>query len=546
MSLDGASPELNVPPTEGEGVRAGPSLRPGQTVGNGRFRIERVLGRGGMGTVWEAFDERLREPVALKFVSERIRGNPAALEALRRETSRCHSLSHPHIVRIHDLHEAAGEPAFISMEYVDGPNLHEVAGQRANRAFPWDDVWAWLRPLGEALGYAHSRGVIHRDLKPANLMLTSRGELKLADFGLAAAREDSAASASSSISGTIAYMSPQQFAGAPAAVTDDLYSLGACLFELLTGVPPFRGPEVGRQIEFEPAPLLSTTLQQRGLECTVPEPIEDLILQCLSKNPTRRPPSALALLEMAKAGLAERDQRPENQSPGAGTRPRSWRRRVGRPVLIGVVVGLLGLAFGLKTAYSRRAPAAGRAAAPGLAGAVVRCSSFQSPSSVEGAFDGIHRIATFQESNRWVSSAFVGDRSDWIAVDLGRDLRITSVAIDWELAFAKDFTVRTRTGAEGFGADPEDWRQRGAVAGFGEAYRTAVNETNHIDDVVFDFAGGVVRMGDWMSAQRAEIDSRPPVARHVMIQATARGGNNPGVYSIWEVQIATEPADLRP
>lgn len=546
MSIHGASPELSTPPPGAEGTRVECSLRPGQQVGGGRFRLERVIGHGGMGTVWQAWDERLSESVALKFVSEKIRGNPTALGAMRREASRSHSLSHQHIVRIHDLHEAVGEPAFISMEYVDGLNLHELAGQRENRAFAWDDVWRWMQTLCEALGYAHSRGVIHRDLKPANLMLTSRGELKLADFGLAAAREDTATSKSCSISGTLAYMSPQQLAGAPAAVSDDVYSLGACLFELLTGAPPFHGPDISRQIELEPAPLLSTTLKQRGVPMALPEPIEDLILQCLSKNPNSRPPSALALLEMARAGLAEGDLRPENLDRRGETRPRGWRRRVDRPLRVGVVVGLVGLAVGLKLAYSKWFPAAARATAPGLKGAVVRCSSFQAPSVAAGAFDGIHRIAAIQESNRWVSAAFVGNRSDWIAVDLGRDMRIAAVAIDWELAYARDFSVRTRTSAEGFAKDPKNWGQRGAVVGFKEQSRAAVNDMCHLDDVVFDFGRGGVRLGEWMNADRTEIDPGPPVARHLMIQATARGANNTGVYSIWEVRITAEPVGPPP
>ena len=139
------------------------SFAPGQRVGAGRFRLERLIGRGGMGTVWLALDERLKEPVALKFLAQRIRDNSMALDSMRKETSRSHSLSHQHIVRVHDLYESAGEPAFISMEFVDGKNLHELGRARPNNAFGAEEVARWTRQLCAALGYAHSRGVIHRD-----------------------------------------------------------------------------------------------------------------------------------------------------------------------------------------------------------------------------------------------------------------------------------------------------------------------------------------------------------------------------------------------
>jgi serine/threonine protein kinase len=202
-----------------------------------------------MGTVWLAFDERLKEPVALKFLSGRIRGNPAALDAMRRETSRSHSLSHQNIVRIHDLYEFENEPPFISMEYVDGLNLHDLAREEPNRAFAWRKVLPWIPQLCGALNYAHSRGVIHRDLKPANLMLDRDGELRLADFGLATAATESSQEREGQISGTPAYMSPQQLCGTPADFTDDIYSLGACVFELLAGVPVFKGGGGRRQAD---------------------------------------------------------------------------------------------------------------------------------------------------------------------------------------------------------------------------------------------------------------------------------------------------------
>lgn len=480
-----------------------------------------------MGEVWEAFDERLNEPVALKFFAQRIREDRVALESMRRETSRCHSLSHHHIVRIHDLYEGEGEAAFISMEFVVGKNLHELAGDRPERAFSFEEVWRWTRQLCAALAYAHSRGVVHRDLKPANIILNGAGELKLADFGLAAALRDPASAEEDGISGTPAYMSPQQFAGEPPAVSDDIYSLGACLFELLAGAPLFKGPELRRQIEFEPAPLLSTVMAARGLKFEIPEAFEDLLQQCLSKNPQARPPSAEAFLKLATSALAGKDNSEEAIVVRAPSK-RAYPRMALLTCLAVIAVFLI-----LKP---RRTTYLDLRAAP------VRASSFTPDSYPERAFDGLHRNYDIRESNRWASATVVGDTSEWIAVDLGRDMLLREVVIDWELAYAKDFTVRTRTGVEGWSDDPAQWTERGRVHGFAEKTHGAVNAVTNISDVTFDFGAAKIRLGSWMSADRTEIEKRSFVARHVMINATARGVNNPGVYSIHEVEIAARPA----
>lgn len=497
-----------------------------QQVGGGRFRLERPVGQGGMGEVWEAFDKRLNEPVALKFFAQRIREDPVALESMRRETSRCHSLSHHHIVRIHDLYEGEGEAAFISMEFVVGKNLHDLAGDRPGRAFSLEEVWRWTRQLCAALAYAHSRGVVHRDLKPANVILNGAGELKLADFGLAAALRDPASVEEEGISGTPAYMSPQQFAGAPPAVSDDIYSLGACLFELLAGVPAFKGPELRRKIEFEPAPLLSAVMAERGLSFEIPEAFEDLLQQCLSKNPLARPASADAFLKLATAALAKADDPSEGVTLAASKRPFSRLALAASLILIAAIF-----------IFKPR-----RAAYLDLRSAPVRASSFTPDSFPNRAFDGLHRDYDVREAYRWASGVAIGDASEWIAVDLGKDMRLGEVVIDWELAYAKNFTVRTRTSDQGWSDDPAQWTERGKVLGFVEKTHGAVNAVTNILDVTFDFRGAKVRLGNWMNADRTEIEKKPFVARHVMINATTRGLNNPGVYSIHEIEIAAKPA----
>lgn len=191
------------------------ALEPGFLAGNGRFTMVRSIGRGGMGVVWLARDESLREDVALKFLPTEIRFDAVALDDRRRETARRRKLTHPNIIRIHDLFKDERE-AFISMEYVDGPNLSDLRLEQSERVFTWKYLEPLVKQLCEALDYAHSEKVIHRDLKPANMMLDSRGRLKLSDFGIAAQVSDSVSRVSMvrhGKSGTVTYMSPQQSCG---------------------------------------------------------------------------------------------------------------------------------------------------------------------------------------------------------------------------------------------------------------------------------------------------------------------------------------------
>jgi serine/threonine protein kinase len=274
-------------------------LAPGFLVGGGRFSLLRELGRGGMGLVWLAHDERLMAPVALKFLPETVRANPAALNDLRQETHKSRMLSHPNILRIYDLYEAPDEAAFISMEYVDGPSLWTLLWRQPKGFFQWDYLKPIVKQLCGALDYAHSEKVIHRDLKPANMLLDERQRLRLADFGVAAWAFASPADDTERhrTSGTPAYMSPQQIEGKVACVTDDIYALGATLYELLSGHPPFYQNDIAYQVRKVLATPLSERLADLEVENNVPPPVAAMIMACLSKNPEKRPQSARAVAE---------------------------------------------------------------------------------------------------------------------------------------------------------------------------------------------------------------------------------------------------------
>ena len=275
------------------------TLQPGQRFAQGRFVLIRFLGRGGMGEVWLARDERLQEEVALKFLPSEIRGDAAALDDLRRETARSHKLTHPNIVRIHDLHEEDGGVAFIIMEYVYGMTLADLRLQQPNRVFGWDYLRPLMKQLCAALDYAHGEKVIHRDLKPANMMVDPNGKLKLADFGIAAVASDSVSrvSAKHSNSGTLPYMSPQQLTGKWPRVTDDVYALGATFYEALTSKPPFHSGDLTYQVLHEAAEAMEERLSLLQIQNPVPPAVGAMVMACLAKEPERRPQSARAVAE---------------------------------------------------------------------------------------------------------------------------------------------------------------------------------------------------------------------------------------------------------
>ncbi|MEY2559837.1 MAG: eukaryotic-like serine/threonine-protein kinase [Verrucomicrobiota bacterium] len=282
-------------------------FRVGQKVFR-RFTLMRILGRGGMGVVWLAKDEELEREVALKFLPDLVVHDPAVLDELKRETRRSLELTHHHIVRTHDFVQDA-ESACISMEYVDGPTLSALRIDRANKVFETRDLAPWIAHICEALQYAHhSAMIVHRDIKPANLMLNSRGDLKVADFGIARSLSDSMTmlTMARGPSGTLAYMSPQQLDGDRASKLDDIYSLGATLYELLTSKPPFHSGSIERLIREKTPPSLAAKRQELGINSSeaIPEAWERTIAACLAKNPVVRPQTALEVRDRLQGTAA--------------------------------------------------------------------------------------------------------------------------------------------------------------------------------------------------------------------------------------------------
>src|SRR5438105_10427243 len=247
-----------------------------------------------MGIVWLARDEELERGVALKFIPDLMIQDRAVFDQLKRETKRCLELTHPHIVRIHDfIHDERS--GCISMEYIDGETLSNLRAEKEQKVFEPNELSEWTIQLCNALDYAHNHAkIIHRDLKPANLMVNQRGDLKVSDFGIARSLGDSVSrlTMEQGRSGTLVYMSPQQLGGERGTHLDDIYSLGASIYELLTSKPPFYSGNIDRQIHERIAPSMSERRKELDIAPALLPPIwEEVVAACLAKDPAQRPQS---------------------------------------------------------------------------------------------------------------------------------------------------------------------------------------------------------------------------------------------------------------
>lgn len=249
----------------------------------GPYRIERRIGRGGMGSVYEAVDDRAGARVALKVLSPELAQRPDFVARFQRESRALAGLSHDRIAKVYFSGAAEGLP-FFAMEYVDGKNLEEVLLEEG--VFAPAKVVELMREAALGLRAAAERGIIHRDVKPTNLLLDSTGNLRIVDFGLAKAVDSqSRLTITGAVVGTPFYLSPEQGLGKAVDQRSDIYSLGATFYHLLCGGPPFDAESpvsiIMKHINDAPTPIT----QRRG---GLPEPLSRVVMRCLAKDPRRR------------------------------------------------------------------------------------------------------------------------------------------------------------------------------------------------------------------------------------------------------------------
>ena len=315
----------------------------GRTVGP--YRIESLLGAGGMGEVYRGLDTRLRRPVALKFLGRELVSDPLAVERFEREARAASALSHPNICTVYDVGEMDGRP-FIAMEYLEGQNLRARLG---GSSLPARTALEYAIQIAHGLAAAHQKGIVHRDLKPENLWVTREGLIKILDFGLAKVSEPaplpeaatlSMATEPGRVMGTAGYMSPEQIRGQAVDHRIDIFSFGAILHEMLAGSRAFQGAS---RID-----TLIAILNTDPPDLTDPA-LNRLVRRCLEKEPAKRFQSAGDLVLHLEEVLAA----PPRTSAGEHVGVRKTRRRALQIGGVAASVGVAGVAWALLPANWR-------------------------------------------------------------------------------------------------------------------------------------------------------------------------------------------------
>jgi len=338
-SDDPGRPASSMPATTPDDVAPASqkTVRAAELLGElGDYELLEEVGRGGQGVVFRARQKSLNRTVALKVISLGQWASKAHLKRFRLEAEAAAHLEHPGIVPIHEVGERDGS-CYFSMKFIEGGQLDEVARREP---IPIRRAVELMANVARTVHYAHEHGILHRDIKPGNILLDAKGEPHLTDFGLARLLEtESSVTQTLDVLGTPSYMAPEQAVGNNAAVSSatDVYGLGAVLYQLLTGQPPFAGGTTYETIKL----LLDTEPRQpRLLNPKIDRDLSTICLKCLQKDPKRRYPSALALAEDLERWL--KHEPIQARRTGIFTRGRKWVRR--KPAVAALIASLVAFA----------------------------------------------------------------------------------------------------------------------------------------------------------------------------------------------------------
>ncbi|HUZ99378.1 MAG TPA: serine/threonine-protein kinase [Gaiellaceae bacterium] len=318
-----------------------------ETLIAGRYRLDELIGRGGMSEVWVATDLELGRRVAVKLLAPN-----EDIARFEREARAVAALADPNVTQLYDYGESDGRP-FMVLEYLSGGSLEDLL--RANGALPDGDTHRIAAEIAAGLAHAHARGVIHRDLKPSNVLFDEEGRAKLSDFGIARmAAGDGTLTEAGTVLGTAAYISPEQAAGLPATAASDVYSFGVLLFRMLTARLPFESDDpltLVVQHRDEAPPLVTDIRPDAPLELAA------TATAALTKDPAARPPNGAALVDALAGVGAALGADTEVTRVMAGFAPPPRRPRRGRVLAVAVLL-ILALAGGV-LAYAVTRPADG-------------------------------------------------------------------------------------------------------------------------------------------------------------------------------------------